>query len=148
MAVAVAEFSCVRRFTATMCGIFRKGHSCSQMNSLTRADRLFNWLPEKPLLKMPHADGGETSNRREFNYTPGLSSSDNRDLHNPLRYFSKLEVLGIELATWWLVDRHSDYLPTKRSWHDDNKTKWNARWRQIFGTNFAPWPSFMAWIAG
>ena len=38
------------------------------------------WLSERPHLKMPHTDGGETSSRNYFDHRPRPSSPDNRVL--------------------------------------------------------------------
>ena len=43
-------------------------------------DRLFIWLPERPLFKMQYTDGSETSSRRELSHRPQPSSPNNRVL--------------------------------------------------------------------
>ena len=58
--------SFIPKFSSSECGILRSYLSISQMN----------WLPERPFLKMPHTEGGETSSRNDFNLTmikPGHS---------------------------------------------------------------------------
>ena len=54
-------------------------HLTNTDKTATTLDRLFNWLPERPLLKMPETENGETSSRREFSHRP-RPSPDNRDL--------------------------------------------------------------------
>ena len=51
----------------SLCGIFRSGLSGSQMNTLS-AGTVHLTARERPLLKMPHRDAGETSRRREFSH--------------------------------------------------------------------------------
>ena len=52
--------------------------------TLNTLPAVFTWLPERPLLKMPHTDGGETSSRNNFNHRPHPSSSDSQRFTNDL----------------------------------------------------------------
>ena len=42
---------------------------------------MFIRLPKRPILKMPHTDGSEMSNKNDFNYRTWLSSLDKTEFH-------------------------------------------------------------------
>ena len=114
-------------------------------------DRLFIWLPETPLLKMPHSDGSETSSRREFSHWPRSSSADDRILHYYfiLKYREKYllnDMKWVWINNFWRQNFREERcclntfrkLLQSMSWKNYNNLKWGLK-KKNYTASLAEW---------
>ena len=88
---SLAEFSYYSTFHRHLCAepsvlhswmFSRRCHTKMAAKNAIPPDRLFLCLSERPLVKIPHTDCGETSSRKKFSHGTGLSSPENKVLYN------------------------------------------------------------------